>query len=72
MWLLASLLICMQVNAAEIDGNKMEEKPGSSPLSRVATLLHGYDYISLFAPSFNIPVSLDNLLQGIGSIDDCF
>jgi len=33
-------------------------------------MFHCYDYISLFVPSFDIPVSLDDLFQGIASIND--
>jgi hypothetical protein len=32
---------------------------------------HCYDYISLFVPCFDIPVSLGNLFQRIPSICDC-
>src|SRR5689334_2650993 len=35
-------------------------------------LLHCNDDISLFVPLVNIPVSLDDLLQGIASINDRF
>ncbi|GHO99931.1 hypothetical protein KSF_099790 [Reticulibacter mediterranei] len=35
-------------------------------------LLHSNDDISLFVPLVNIPVSLDDLLQGITSINDRF
>jgi len=31
---------------------------------------HGYDYISRFLPFFDIPVSLDNLLERIASVND--
>ena len=33
-------------------------------------LLHRYDYISLFLPCFDIPVSLSSLFQQIAFIDD--
>ena len=33
---------------------------------------HSYDYIPLFVPFFDIPVSLDNFLYGIASIYDRF
>ena len=35
-------------------------------------MLHSYDYISLFVPFFDIPVSLDSLFQRIASIHDRF
>jgi hypothetical protein len=38
----------------------------------LAIIVQRYDYISLFVPFVNIPVSLDNFLQGIASIDDRF
>ena len=38
----------------------------------VAIMLHSYDYISLFVPFVDIPVSLDNLFQRIASIYDRF
>ena len=36
----------------------------------LASLRHSYDDISLFVSSFDIPMSLGNLLQRIASIDD--
>ena len=35
-------------------------------------MLHSYDYMSLFMSLFDIPVSLDHLLQRIAPIYDCF
>ena len=35
-------------------------------------MFHGYDYVSLFLPCFDIPVSLGNLFQRVASIDDRF
>ena len=35
-------------------------------------MFHSYDYISLFVPFFDIPVSLGNLFQRIASINDRF
>ncbi len=35
-------------------------------------MLHSYDYISLFAPCFDMPVSLGSLFQRIASIYDRF
>jgi hypothetical protein len=35
-------------------------------------MFHSDDYISLFAPFLDIPVSLGNLFQGIASIYDRF
>ena len=43
-----------------------------SALSGFVIMLHSYDYMSLFVSFFNIPVSLDNLFQWIGSIYDRF
>ena len=56
----------------------------SDPFSRILVLLkneqllgfvvmfHSYDYISLFVPFFDIPVSLGSLFQWIVSINDRF
>src|ERR1700730_13033421 len=41
-------------------------------MSGVIVVLHSNDDVSLFVPLVNIPVSLDNLLQGIASINDRF
>src|SRR5215471_642108 len=41
-------------------------------VSDVMALLHSDDDISLFVPLVNIPVGLDDLLQGIASINDRF
>lgn len=35
-------------------------------------MFHSYDYISLFVPFFDIPVSLGSLFQRIASINDRF
>ena len=45
---------------------------GADVVSGVLVLLHRNDDISLFVPLVNIPVSLDDLLQGIASINDRF
>ena len=37
-----------------------------------AVMLHSYDDISLFVPLLDIPVSLNDFLQGIASIYDRF
>jgi hypothetical protein len=39
---------------------------------RLLVMFHSYDYISLFAPFLDIPVSLGNLFQRIASIYDRF
>ena len=38
----------------------------------LAIVPHSDDYISLFVPLFDIPMSLDNVLQRIASINDRF
>jgi hypothetical protein len=43
---------------------------GCNPLLGFATMFHSYDYVSLFVSCFDIPVSLDSLLQRIASIYD--
>ena len=45
---------------------------GCSALLGFAVVSHSDDYISLFVPCFDIPVSLDNLFQRIASIYDRF
>jgi hypothetical protein len=41
-------------------------------LSGVIVLLHSNDDISLFVSLVNVPVGLDDLLQGIASVNDRF
>ena len=43
-----------------------------SALFGFVVLDHSNDYIPFFVPFFDIPVSLDNLLQRIASINDRF
>ncbi len=45
---------------------------GGRKLLMAPKTLQSYCYISLFAPFFDIPVSLGNLFQGIASIYDRF
>jgi hypothetical protein len=41
-----------------------------SALSDFVIIFHSYDYVSLLAPRFDIPVSLGDLLQRVPSIYD--
>ena len=45
---------------------------GYSALSSFFVMFHSNDYIALFVPFIDIPVSLDNLFQRIASVNDRF
>jgi hypothetical protein len=45
---------------------------GRSTLLGIVVMFHSYDYISLFVPFFDIPMSVGSLFQRIASIYDRF
>ena len=61
----------MKRSGIAVEWSFLSEVEGQRLLSFVV-MSHSDDYISLFAPFFDIPVSLSNLFQRIASIDDRF
>jgi hypothetical protein len=65
----------MKKPGAEAPGsirNRASRGIRSSEFLGFVVMFHSYEYISVFAPFFHIPVSLGNFFQGIPSINDRF
>jgi len=64
---------CLTITATGLSPASRRQLSGhTSALLGFVIMSHSYDYISLFVPFFDIPVSLGSLFQRIASINDRF